>query len=192
MDQENQLSKNEQKRAHAESSYKARKIKKIAFWIIGIVAVAGAIWGLTIWSGKTSESLPGERHSILGRTHIGVNEEHESYNSNPPTSGSHYASPAPLGVYQEELPDEQLIHNLEHGGIWISYGTDATEESVALLEEIGRRFSRSVIVTPRTANDAPIAIASWGRLLKLDVFDEQQITDFISKNRNRAPERLTF
>jgi len=174
----------------AESSYKARKMKKAFGWIIGIVLVVGAIWGITIWSGKTSEPLPGERHSILGRTHIGVNAEHESYNSNPPTSGSHYASPAPLDVYQEELPDEQLVHNLEHGGIWISYRPDADEETVALLEEIGRSFSRSVIVTPRAANDALIAVASWGRVLKLDVFDEQQIADFIARNRNRAPERL--
>src|SRR3989344_5078 len=52
---------------------------------------------------------------------VAVGASHEAYNSNPPTSGPHYEQPSRWGVSQAELPDEQLIHNLEHGGIWISY-----------------------------------------------------------------------
>ncbi len=43
---------------------------------------------------------------------------------------------------------------------------------------MARRY-RKVVVTPRPANDAPIALAAWGRLLKLQVFDEAQIVAFI-------------
>ena len=53
--------------------------------------------------------------------------------SNPPNYGPHHGfdpqgtdvnpgiTPRPTGVYTSEQPDEDLIHNLEHGHAWISY-----------------------------------------------------------------------
>ena len=38
-----------------------------------------------------------------------------AYNSIPATSGDHYFSPQPCGFYQGEVPDERVVHNLEHG-----------------------------------------------------------------------------
>src|SRR3989344_2756284 len=117
---------------------------------------------------------------------VAVGASHEAYNSNPPTSGPHYEQPSRWGVSQAELPDEQLIHNLEHGGIWISYvGID--DSTIAALEKIAKSQSK-VIVEPRAKNDAPIVLASWERLLKLEKFDEQIILDFIKSNKNRSPE----
>jgi hypothetical protein len=42
-----------------------------------------------------------------------------------------------------------------------------------------------VIVTPRPQNDAPIAVAAWGRLLKLQRFDEARIFEFINRYRGK-------
>lgn len=139
---------------------------------------------------RNSEIAPvGEEFSNLGQTHINSGEEHGSYNSNPPTSGGHLAQPAKWGVYQNELPDEQLIHNLEHGGIWISY-KDIDQETKAKLETIGKANPGSVIVTPRAANDAPIALAAWTRLEKLQTYDETKILEFIRANKNKSPEPI--
>jgi hypothetical protein len=91
-------------------------------------------------------------------------------------------------VHGTELSDEQVIHNLEHGGIWISYkGIDAT--TTAALEKIAKSQSK-IIMTPRANDDAPIVLASWGRLQKFQTYDEQGILAFIEANKNHSPEPL--
>lgn len=137
---------------------------------------------------KNAEQI-GESFPNLGQDHIKVGESHIPYNSNPPTSGPHYLQPADWGVYQNSLPDEQLVHNLEHGGIWISYN-DIDPDTQGKLEAIGKANPGSVIVTPRPANDSKIALASWTRLTKLDSYDETKILDFIKANKNKSPEPL--
>ena len=160
--------------------------KKITQWIIGIAAVAGAVYGLSVFPRQVKKERPGEVFSIQGEQHIAIGAMHPAYNSNPPTSGWHYSEPADWGVYENELPDEQILHNLEHGGIWISYkGID--DAAKAELEKIAKTNSK-VIIAPRSANDVSIALVSWGRLQKLEQFDETAVMNFIKANRNKSPE----
>lgn len=86
--------------------------------VVVILIIAG---GLFFVIRQLTAPLPGTAYQIQGREHISVGASHLPYNSSPPTSGPHYGNPAPWGIYDHELPDEQLVHNLEHGGIWISY-----------------------------------------------------------------------
>jgi len=125
---------------------------------------------------------------IQGADHIEVGEAHEAYNSNPPTSGWMYNQSAGWGAYREVLPDEAIVHNLEHGGIWISYQNAQDEGTIRQLEEIVRRYGAQMILTPRPANESPIAVAAWGKLLTLDTVDEAQISNFIARYRFKGPE----
>lgn len=134
-----------------------------------------------------SSDRPGTAYEIQPSEHIQPGGDHPSYNSNPPTSGWHYPQQADWGFYTEELSDERLVHNIEHGGIWISY-LDVSEETRSRLEDLAAEYPRSVIVTKRSANDAPIAVASWGRLMELQSFDRSRIVEFIEQNRNHSPE----
>lgn len=177
------------KQERRELAMKRHHVKKITWWIIAVLVIGGSGYGLYYLASQPEKPRPGETFPILGQEHISVGASHPEYNSNPPTSGWHYVQPADWGVYQEELPDEQAIHNLEHGGIWVSY-KDADEKTKSDLEAIGKRYPGSVIVTPRSANDAKIVLASWGRLEKLESFDETRIVDFIRANKNKSPEPL--
>jgi len=127
-----------------------------------------------------------------GKEHVAIEESHPLYNSNPPTSGWHYQNPADWGIYQKELPDEQLIHDLEHGGIWISYRPDIPSDQKMIIEYIAAQYSAKVIVTPRPENDSDVAVAAWQRLLKLEVplTEEKRglITQFIDQYKNKGPE----
>jgi len=57
-----------------------------------------------------------------GKTHI-----HDDalrvidYNSTPPTSGTHNGSIARWRIYDDPLPYERVLHNLEDGGVAIYY-----------------------------------------------------------------------
>lgn len=177
------------KQERRELAIKKHRTRKIVWLMVSVMIVGGAGYGFYYLESQPEKPRPGESFSILGQEHISVGASHPEYNSNPPTSGSHNSQPANWGVYQEELPDEQLIHNLEHGGIWISY-KDVDQETKLSLETLGKRYPRSVVVTPRSANDAKIVIASWGRLDKMESFDEKRIEDFIKANINKSPEPL--
>ncbi|MDP3729138.1 MAG: DUF3105 domain-containing protein [bacterium] len=177
------------KQERYENQERKRLINKITMWTIVVLVIGGLGYGLYYLASQPEKPKPGEAFPILGQEHIEVGATHPAYNSNPPTSGWHYAKPADWGVYQEELPDEQLIHNLEHGGIWIAY-KDVDQKTKSDLEVIGKKYPGSVIVTPRSGNDAKIVLASWGRLETLESFNETRIVDFIKANRNKSPEPL--
>lgn len=164
----------------------------VAFALLAAVAaVAFAILPQLFSPAETTTGSLGEVYPIQGREHIPVGASHPPYGSNPPTSGPHYERPADWGVYPQQLPDETLVHNLEHGGIWISY-KDVDEETIGRLQQIAARYSVGVVVAPRAANDAKIAVASWGRLLKLDRLDENLVVAFVDANLDKAPERLAI
>ncbi len=138
---------------------------------------------------KVATSLTEEIYPIQGRDHIAIGAIHDPYNSNPPTSGSHYEQPANWGFYDRELPDEQLVHNLEHGGIWISY-TGIDEETLSNLKKIAQAYPGSVVVTSRAKNEQKIILASWGTLKRLTDYDKDVIMDFISAHKNKSPEPI--
>ena len=164
----------------------------IAFAVIGI-GVALSIPDRKINELKTTEDKSaqqvGESFENQGQTHIEPGATHDPYNSNPPTSGPHYAQPTNWGIYSTPLKDEQAIHNLEHGGIWISY-KDIDEQTKSQLEAIAKANSGSVILSPRSNNDAKITLSSWLRQTKLDNYDEAKILEFIKANKNKSPEPI--
>lgn len=163
--------------------------------IVLFVILAGA--GLWFLSGSNvngpSVTELGEKVAAMNSNHIPKGQEHEAYNSNPPTSGPHYAEPGagpiPCKVYAEEVTDEGVIHNLEHGSIWITYKDKSNTNLANQLKKV-TEDSTKLVLSPRSKNDSNIAIASWERLLKLEAFDEQKITDFIKLYKGKAPEPL--
>ena len=201
----NQLPKHERKKKlkelRREKERKEGLLKKVRNWGIVIVVLVVGIVGFTQLTKKTPEqiqfeqevkvvSLDGkvEEFPIEGRDHVSA-EVSVDYQTNPPTSGDHYGTPTNWGVYDKELQDESVVHSLEHGGIWISY-KDISDEDKSVLEDIGKTNSQSVVVSPRSANDANIAVASWGKLLKLDTTDKVLIQKYIDMYKNQSPEKL--
>ena len=184
--------RNEQKRIEKqrdrERRIKKKKIKSMSIWIISIAVLVGLFYWFVQTVEKSNANRPGEAVAIMSEEHINAGQEGGPYNSNPPTSGPH-AGPAPWGFSAEEISDENAVHNLEHGGIWISY-KDLDQPSIDTLREIARENSLSVVVSPRVANDSKVAVASWGRLMKLETVEWDAIMEFIRKNKNKSPERL--
>lgn len=172
---------------HRVAVYRApRKQFPLKYVVLGVISLVAVGTGFFAYS-NTTETL-GEGIPIEGRTHVAEGTDIIYKNSNPPTSGNHWPQPARWGFYLSPLPDEQLVHNLEHGGIWISYN-DVDEETKSKLGAIASKYPLAVIITPRPENDDKIAVASWGRLLKLDSLDEQLVEKFITSNINKAPEK---
>ncbi|MEX2090868.1 MAG: DUF3105 domain-containing protein [Candidatus Paceibacterota bacterium] len=184
--------KRETKEKETQARETKKKLKGALFRAVVFVIVAAAVWG--VWRSFSNrpdiQEVKGDFFPAQSREHVAVGSSHPEYNSNPPTGGWHYGSPAQTGIYDKELPDEQLIHNLEHGHIWIAYRSDLDQETINKLAEIAKSYSSKIIMVPRAKNNVPIALMAWEYLLKLDTFDESQVTGFIKAHRGRGPEDI--
>ena len=163
--------------------------------IIALVSLAG--WGIykSINSGAEKDAAADFSRGMPfeGAEHVseGTDVSHES---NPPTSGSHWPDPLREGIYDEEKPDEALIHGLEHGDVWVSYKPSIAQSAIDRLKEI-LEGKPKVILTPREANDTDIALAAWQRLDTFNLnedgtFDEERILTFIRRYRDKGPESV--
>lgn len=129
---------------------------------------------------------------ILESPHIPEGSPRPEYNSDPPTSGPHYARWPEAGIYAPDatIPDEYLVHNLEHGHVWLSYRDASDSEIIDALAAIVQSYDGGIIMTVRPDNDSPVIAAAWGRVLKLESVDEEQIRAFIARYQWQAPERI--
>src|SRR3990167_2118010 len=179
-----------------------QKVPLLVWFLIPTLVIVGVgVWFFTKSSSlvKPEESNKAEAvstpvlgtvdYDIVSRTHISQGTSGSGYNSNPPSSGPHWQGPAKNGFYYSALPDQQLIHNLEHGHIWIAYKPDAGDEIKSKLKEIAQKEDWKVVVAPREANDSRIALVAWGRVLKMDEPDYTKIEGFIRTYRNRSEEK---
>ena len=154
-----------------------------------------AIIGLIVWQGvrpRTGEEIP-----IMTSTHIAVDSDPGEYNSDPPTSGPHYPDEAQAGFHETntyQYPAGYLVHNLEHGYIifWYNCGllnetacADLKSQIKSVLDEFN---NVKVIAYPWDSIDVPVAMTSWGRLLKMETFDAAQARTFYKTNLNKSPE----
>lgn len=178
----------EEKKTGEFATKRAKKIKSFSIWLAIILILAGAGYLGYLYLSKVI-NIPeiGEPYSIEGANHVADGTRVE-YKTNPPSSGNHYNTPANWGVYNHEIPDEAVVHNLEHGGIWISYQPTISKAEIKQLTDLAKSYSSKVILTPRAKNDSPIAIVSWGRIYKMDLFNEGAIRNFILKYKNTGPE----
>ena len=170
----------------------ARTRRRLIWSGIALAVVAGLGW-LGWWLFGPTNGPKVQSFANLGQTHIAVGQSHPAYNSVPPTSGWHYASPAPWGVSRDPIPDEVQVHDLEHGGIMVQYDCPtACPDLVSKLETIGRSYPSKVIVAPYPGlvekTKHPIAVTAWTKLMYLDGVDEAEIRRFIAQNKDKAPE----
>lgn len=166
-----------------------RKFGKIIFSVLALGVIVLVYYWISSLAPKTPDLS--KKHEIQGADHIPVGSPHPEYNSNPPSSGWHYAEPAREGFYDEELPDEQIVHNLEHGDIWIAYHPRLSQE---IKEELKKIKDSKMIITMRSRNEFDISLVAWGRVDSFNVennsLDTPRVKDFILRYRNKGPERV--
>ncbi|MEX2006840.1 MAG: DUF3105 domain-containing protein [Candidatus Saccharimonadales bacterium] len=170
------------------------------FFIIIILALLVGLGGYIFsQNSKPKEAIIGTQHAEQSRDHIATGQTHEPFNSDPPSSGPHYAgssAPAPWGVYVQEVPEEVFVHNQEHGGVIITYKPDLPKDQVEKLQKLfappysNKSFKPTrAIVTPRPKNTKAIQLAAWTWTLSLDQYDEDKIMKFYLQRVGKGPEK---
>lgn len=171
-----------------------QKLRSNLLWG-GLGLAVLAMIAVIIWQGV--KPAAGESIPLMSAPHIPLDSDPGQYNSDPPTSGPHYAEEAKAGFYDSNIykfPAGYLVHNLEHGYIIIWYNCDLLDEAgcaglksqiKTVMDELG---GVKLIAYPWSSLDVPLALTSWGRLQKFTSFDTEQVKAFYRANLNKAPE----
>jgi len=192
--EEKKAQKDAAKNQNKKSTTQGKNIKQFAIYgIIGAVVIGG---GIGIYLLVQSNAPKGEDYSvripIQEGGHIDVGRIHQPYASDPPSSGSHYRNTARVRFYDEEAREENIVHNLEHGDIWIAYHPRISQVAKDQLKNIQ---GTKIIVTPRDANEFDISLVAWGRIdsfnIDGDTLDEFRVKDFIKRYINKGPEKVS-
>ena len=147
-----------------------------------------------------ADEVIGQKVADEGNSHVATGQK-VTYNTNPPTSGSHWNSvappaPVPWGIKDSQQPNEALVHNLEHGGIVI-FWKGLTDDEVNKLKDLVRLMTnngfKKIVLEPyaEMPSDARIALSAWDWALKLPGYDDVQIVKFVKSHYDGpdAPER---
>jgi len=124
------------------------------------------------------------------------------WNTDPPTSGPHYGVTVIYGSYTEPVEIGMLLHNLEHGGVYILYGNDVPESTVTQLQTFYNGHKNGTILAPYPALEEKIALGAWladglpeassdrgsGVLAKCTKFDEGAFDGFFDAFQFKGPE----
>ncbi len=125
-----------------------------------------------------------------GRQHVAEGTP-ITYNTDPPTSGTHYPPSQPGGHYTREILPGYLVHSMEHGTVIIYYNPTVSAAQQNELRDIIEphlgNFA-TVIAVPRNDPEYPIILTAWRHWQRLRTYDANKIRDFIDLRLGKGPE----
>ena len=186
--------------------------------LIALLAIVGVAVLLGVGSGDPSAAEVREKLVAAGCTLRGVDaqagdhtlgpDDTSDWNTDPPTSGPHFGfdqnqnlGTVIWGRYEEPVQLARLVHNLEHGGIFILYGDDVPDPVVAELAAFYEDHRNGTVMAPLPRLGEQVALGAWvaeegeegngrGYLAKCDAFDEDAFSAFFTAFQFKGPERF--
>ncbi|MES4907014.1 MULTISPECIES: DUF3105 domain-containing protein [unclassified Streptomyces] len=115
----------------------------------------------------------------LGRTHV---EGKVDYPMSPPVGGNHNQvwQNCNGDVYDKPITNENAVHALEHGAVWVTYTDKAPAKDITALEKRVKATPYS-LMSPYQDQDGPILLNAWGVQLKVDSADDPRVAKFFEE-----------
>jgi hypothetical protein len=170
-----------------EAARKRNRLLGIIGAIVALVLVAGTVTTVLVLnsipqqvdddlvSGDYQDRL--QLFPDLDATHT---ESRVGYDQTPPAGGPHNPAWLNCGVYSEKQQNENAVHALEHGAVWITYDpATTTDDEIAALVALAP--DTYTIISPYPGIGEAMAISAWGAQLRFTEVDDPAITDFLNE-----------
>lgn len=174
----------------AEEQRRDRRNKILAFSVAGVL-VAGMVGG-GIWIALDAKSkqdakvaaakapIPGvQTFDKLTRNHV---QTKVTYSQTPPVGGDH--NPVWLNcmgtVYDQPVVNENAVHSLEHGAVWVTYNSKASAADIKTLSDKVKATPYS-LMSPYPDEPGTITLTAWGTQLKVDSAGDPRVGEFFTK-----------
>jgi hypothetical protein len=150
----------------------------IALAVIGVAIVACLAIAVPMFLAE--DSVPRDLSAV--RSYDGLAVEHTAadvdYPQSPAVGGPHAPVWLECGVYGEPVREENAVHDLEHGTVWISYDPDLDSDEV---DDLAAALPQNGIMAPYPGLDAPVVVTVWGRQLALVGADDPRLPLFLHR-----------
>ena len=109
-------------------------------------------------------------------------EDDVNYPQSPPAGGVHNPVWQNAGFYSEPVRDENAVHTMEHGAVWITYSPDLPQDQRDTIRELadGRDC---MLASPYPDLPSPVVATAWGFQIQLDDADDERLEQFIRQYR---------
>jgi Protein of unknown function (DUF3105) len=172
-----------ERRHAAERQDRQRLLTRIGVGVVALLIVAGI--GYLVFAAVQRSQIPeGVREFSVTAGHTA---ETVAYDPIPPVGGEHDPTPQTCGFYSVPVRNENAVHSLEHGAIWVTYRPDLPLDQLDRLRTLANDESK-VLVSPYPDVPAPVVVSSWGRQLWLDSAEDDRLGQFVQRFRGHAPE----
>jgi hypothetical protein len=174
--------------------------RQVPWGLIGatvlVVALAVGVIGYAILQGKKKEDdanpakIAGiERADFTGGQH---QEGLIKYKQSPPIGGPHnpYWADCTGTVYPRPIANENAVHSLEHGAVWITYKPGLANDQLDALSKLvgGQQF---MLMSPYPGLKSNVSLQSWGSQLFVDSATDPRVKRFVvalRQNKTSTPE----
>ena len=180
---EQRAKKLEEYRKREQRSKRNRRIGIGAAIVGGVAVVALLVSAIVLTPQPAAYSAGGTGVEVEGvetfeneSTHV---EGVVDYPQTPPTGGEHNQVWLNCGVYTEPVPNENAVHSMEHGALWVTYDPSLADDELAALR--AKLPSSYVILSPFEGLPSPIVLSGWNTQLQVEDADDERIAAFFEE-----------
>jgi hypothetical protein len=117
-------------------------------------------------------------YSDLSRKHT---EAPVNYPQNPPVGGDHSPVWQNCGFYSKPVRNENAVHSMEHGAVWITYRPALPQDQVEKIKSLAQKTY--VLASAYPDLPSPVVASAWGKQLKPDSANDPRLEQFVSTYR---------
>jgi hypothetical protein len=189
---EQRAAKLEQYHREQKRAARNRKIGLIAGITAAVAVIGILITSIVLTPQAARYSAGGDGAEIEGvetfenaSLHV---ETPVTYPQTPPAGGDHHPTWLNCGVYTEPVPNENAVHSLEHGALWVTYDPSISDAELTTLKEV--LPSTYVILSPFEDLPSSIVVSGWNSQLQVDSADDERLPAFFEEfwKSNDVPE----
>ncbi|WP_236713661.1 DUF3105 domain-containing protein [Rathayibacter tanaceti] len=176
--------------AYKREQERRKRGSRIWIWSLSALAVlaVGGIVAVTVFGNQQiveARQIDGLQTFENDATHVAGTVD---YPQSPPAGGPHNAVWMNCGVYDQPVPEENAVHDLEHGAVWATYDPALPQSEVdALIEAMPDTYS---VVSPYEGLESPIVLSAWDAQVSIDSPDDPRLDAFVERfwQSSSAPE----
>jgi hypothetical protein len=144
--------------------------------ILVVVALSGG-------GGGSASTLPVGTKVFTEANHQHV-QTHVTYDHTPPAGGAHNPIWLNCGIYSQPVPNENAVHDLEHGAVWVTYRPDLPSSDVSRLQQFVQNHYDGnelyLVLSPYPGLPAPVVATAWGAQIQLTGPGDPKLAPFIA------------
>jgi hypothetical protein len=156
--------------------------------VIGLIVLAFIAGFIALIVVDRSQRAAKDPPSGVEQVDVGPAGKHTegtvNYAQDPPAGGEHNPVWQNQGFYEEQVRNENAVHTLEHGGVWITYRPDLPQDQKDKLRSMVEGQDCLIASPyPSLPESTPIVASAWGAQMRFKDADDPDLQQFIQYYR---------